>query len=132
MENQSLCNILYMFLDWHPARIRTFTDLIWAVVKSRTVKVKKLAIYIESKGGLRAKISKIERLLLKQNISLICFGKIIIKLLKSESNLKLAIDRTNWQFGTKNLNFFVAAVIYGNISIPIAWLLLDKKGKIIE
>ncbi len=26
------------------------------------------------------------------------------------------------------MNFFVAAVIYGNISVPIAWLLLDKKG----
>jgi hypothetical protein len=26
------------------------------------------------------------------------------------------------------LNFFVATIVYGNISIPIAWLLLDKKG----
>ena len=128
MENQSLYSILYIFLDWHPARIKTFADLIWAVIKSRTVKLKELAVYVESKGGLRAKISKIERLFLKQDINLVCFGKIMLKLLNSEGKLKLAIDRTNWQFGKKNLNFFVAAVIYGNISVPIAWLLLDKKG----
>ncbi|WP_250311242.1 hypothetical protein [Rickettsia endosymbiont of Oedothorax gibbosus] len=42
--------------------------------------------------------------------------------------ISLAIDRTSWQFGIKNLNFFVATIVYGNISIPIAWLLLDKKG----
>ena len=81
MENQSLYSILYIFLDWHPARIKTFADLIWAVIKSRTVKLKELAVYVESKGGLRAKISKIERLFLKQNINLVCFGKIMLKLL---------------------------------------------------
>ena len=128
MDNQSLYNILYIFLDWHPARIRTFTDLIWGIVKAKTVKVKELAIHVGSKGGLRAKISKVERLFLKQNISLICLGKVIVKLLGLEGSLKIAIDRTNWQFGAKNLNFFVAAIVYGNISIPIAWLLLDKKG----
>jgi len=128
MDNQSLCNILYIFLDWHPARIRTFADLIWGVVKAKTVKIKELAMHVSSQGNLHAKIIRVERLLLKQDINLVCFGKIILKLLKSEGKLKLAIDRTNWQFGEKNLNFFVAAVIYGNISIPIAWLLLDKKG----
>ena len=55
-------------------------------------------------------------------------GKIIIKLLCISGRVKIAIDRTNWQFGKSNLNFFVAAVVFGNISLPIAWLLLDKKG----
>jgi hypothetical protein len=128
MDNQSLHSILYIFLDWHPARIITFADLIWGAIQAKTVKIKELAIYVGSNGGLRGKISKIERLFLNQAIDFICFGKIILKLLKTRSKLRLAIDRTNWQFGEKNLNFFVAVVIYGNISIPITWLLLDKKG----
>ncbi len=119
MDNQSLYSILYIFLDWHPARIRTFADLIWGVVQAKTVKVKELAIHIGSKGNLHAKVIKVERLFLNQVIDLICFGKIILKLFQTESRLKLAIDRTNWQFGEKNLNFFVAAIVYGNISIPI-------------
>ncbi len=128
MDNQSLHDLLYRFLDWHPARIRTFTDLIWGVIKTKTVKVKELAIHVGSKGGLRGKISKVERLFLEQVINFICFGKIMVKLLGCDGKIKLAIDRTNWQFGEKNLNFFVAAVVYGNISVPIAWLLLNKKG----
>ena len=128
MDNQSLHEILYMFLDWHPARIRTFVDLIWGVIQAKTVKIKELAIHVSSNGGLRGKVSKIERLFLNQVIDFICLGRIILKLFQAEAQLKLAIDLTNWQFGEKNLNFFVAAVIYGNISIPIAWILLDKKG----
>jgi hypothetical protein len=123
MDDQSLHNILYIISDWHPARIRTFADLIWGVVKAKTVKIKELAMHVSSQGNLHAKITRVERLLLKQNFNLICFGKIILKLLNTEGKLKLAIDRTNWQFGAKNLNFFVAVIIYGNISIPIAWVI---------
>lgn len=128
METQSLYEVLYTFLDWHPARIKTFTELIWGVVKSRTVRIKELAIYVASNGELHAKIIKVERLFLLQTICFITIGKVIVKLLNQTAKVNIAIDRTNWQFGSNNFNFFVAAVIYGNISIPVAWLLLDKKG----
>ncbi|WP_375326208.1 IS4 family transposase [Candidatus Tisiphia endosymbiont of Nemotelus uliginosus] len=128
MDSQSLYQILYIFLDWHPARIKTFAELICAVVKAKTVRIKELALYVASKGNLHAKIVKVERLLLEQNMCFISLGKIIVKLLCLTGKISLAIDRTSWQFGIKNLNFFVATIVYGNISIPIAWLLLDKKG----
>lgn len=128
MNTQSLYEILYIFLDWHPARIKTFAELIYAVVRAKTVRIKELALYVASKGDLHAKIVKVERLLLKQNMCFISLGKIIVKLLCLKGKINIAIDRTNWQFGIKNLNFFVATIVYGNISIPIAWLLLDKKG----
>jgi hypothetical protein len=115
-------------LDWHPERILTFSNLILGVIKARTVKIKELAVYVESKGNLHAKIIKIERLFLNQVMDFSIFGKIILRLFFSGEKFKLAIDRTNWQFGSKNLNFFVASIIRGNISIPIAWILLDKKG----
>ncbi len=128
MDTQSLYSILYTFLDWHPARIATFGDLIWGVVKAKTVKIKELAIHVSSKGNLHAKIVRIERLLLEQEINFTVIGKIIVKLMQPLGKLMIAIDRTNWKFGSSNLNFFVAAVVYGSITIPIAWLLLDKKG----
>lgn len=128
MNTQSLYEILYIFLSWHPARIKTFTELIWGMVQTKTVRLKELALYVASKGNLHAKIVKIERLFLQQTICFVAMGKIIVKLLNQTGKVKIAIDRTNWQFGSSNLNFFVAAIVYGNISIPIAWLLLDKKG----
>ncbi len=128
MDNQSLYTILYTFLDWHPARIKTFAELILGIIRSRTVRIKELALYIESSGTLKARIKKISRLMLHQAISVTIFGKIIVRLLTITGKVRIAIDRTNWQFGANDLNFFVAAVIYGNISIPISWIMLKKKG----
>lgn len=128
MNRQSLQELLYTFLNWHPARIQTFACLILAVIKAKTVRVKELAMHVESQGNLHAQIAKVERWFLHQTIDFVNVGKLILKLLGKEGKLRIAIDRTNWQFGKKDLNFFVAAVVYGNISIPIACLLLDKRG----
>lgn len=128
MDNQSLSRLLYRFLDWHPARITTFVELILAIIKARTVKIKDLAIHTSFIGSVKAKIKRIGRLLFEQHIDMTAIGKLILGLLNIQEKVKIAIDRTNWQFGSKNLNFFVAAIVYGNISVPIAWLMLDKKG----
>lgn len=128
MNTESLQALLYTFFSWHPARIATFAQLIFAIIKAKTVTIKELALYIRSKGAIKAKIAKIERLLLKQAINFISIGKLIFKLLPLQEKYLIAIDRTNWQFGKKNLNFFVASIIHDNMSIPIVWQLLDKKG----
>lgn len=128
MHTQSLKDILCTFLDWHPARIETYCELIFGVIKAKTVTIKELAKQVSSGGGIKAKIAKVERLLAGQIIDYIRIGRIIIGLLGSERKWRIAIDRTNWQFGKRNLNFLVASVIYGAISIPIVWVMLDKKG----
>lgn len=45
-----------------------------------------------------------------------------------DSDYYLVFDRTNWQWGKKNINILVLAVIYKGIAIPVYWLLLNKKG----
>ena len=40
----------------------------------------------------------------------------------------LAIDRTNWKFGRKNINLLVLSCIYHNVSVPIMWKQLNKQG----
>lgn len=128
MNAESLQAVLYTFFSWHPARIATFAQLIFAIIKAKTVTIKELALHVQSKGNNKAKITKVERLLLKQDIDFISIGKIIVQLIYLQEKFIIAIDRTNWQFGSKNINFLVASIIYGNMSIPIAWQLLDKKG----
>jgi hypothetical protein len=128
MQTQSLKNILCTFLSWHPARIETYCELIFGIIKAKSVTIKELAKQVSSCGKIGAKIAKVERLFTKQAIDYTAIGQIIIKLLGSHKKWCIAIDRTNWQFGKKNLNFLVASVIWGAISIPLVWILLDKKG----
>ena len=73
MDSQSLYQILYIFLDWHPAQIKTFAELICAVVKAKTVRIKELALYVASKGNLHSN-SKYELEALKYLVSKINFS----------------------------------------------------------
>jgi hypothetical protein len=45
-----------------------------------------------------------------------------------DSNYCLTFDRTNWQWGQKNINILMLAVVYKGIAIPVYWLLLNKQG----
>lgn len=40
----------------------------------------------------------------------------------------LVIDRTNWQFGTKNINILMLGVSYNNMAFPLLFKMMDKKG----
>jgi hypothetical protein len=74
MDTQSLRNILCTFFDWHPARITTFAELILAVVKARTLRLKELALHVTSKtdrlNPTQTSIVKIERFLFWQEIDM--------------------------------------------------------------
>lgn len=52
----------------------------------------------------------------------------MLKLLKIEPLYTIAIDRTEWQLGTKWVNVLMLAVTYQGISIPIFWTVTDEKG----
>lgn len=39
------------------------------------------------------------------------------------------MDRTNWKFGRKHINFLVLSIIVGKISIPLVWKVLPQKTK---
>ena len=41
---------------------------------------------------------------------------------------ELVIDRTNWSYGHCDFNLLILSVIWNNISFPIYWISLDKKG----
>jgi transposase len=55
-------------------------------------------------------------------------SSLIFNLLPSKSNLILVLDRTNWKFGTKNINILMLGVSYKNVAFPLMFKMLDKRG----
>jgi Transposase DDE domain len=45
-----------------------------------------------------------------------------------DSQYDLTFDRTNWQWGKRDINILMLAVVYKGIAIPVYWILLNKKG----
>lgn len=55
-------------------------------------------------------------------------ARLTLKLLKIEPPFVIAIDRTEWQRGKAWVNVLMLSVGYKNISIPLFWTVLEKKG----
>jgi hypothetical protein len=68
------------------------------------------------------------RLLNDTGISQITYAKILINKILHLKKFEVIIDRTNWQWGGTDINYFVASVIWNDIAIPLYWQLLDNKG----
>ena len=43
-------------------------------------------------------------------------------------NVRLALDRTTWEYGESCINILVRAVVWRGVAIPVLWETLDKKG----
>lgn len=105
----------------------TFIELVFGMIELGSVKHKKLA---QATGGLvvASGIRTIERFFAEHFVSSQSLGLMIYELLnlKQHGKLTIILDRTNWMFGTKYINIFVATVVLGNTSVPIALEVFDS------
>jgi len=53
---------------------------------------------------------------------------IIARLVGSAGAWTLALDRTNWKVGTRDVNFLVLAVVTRRFRVPLFWTLIDGPG----
>jgi transposase len=65
----------------------------------------------------------------EQEIPEIPFAKALISSIWSQTpKMHLILDRTNWKFGSQDINYLVLAVRVGKIVFPLFWTLLDHQG----
>jgi len=53
---------------------------------------------------------------------------LIFKLLPDCNDLVLVLDRTNWKFGSKNINILMLGISYKNVAFPLMFIMLNKRG----
>jgi len=65
---------------------------------------------------------------MESNIPLEEYAKsLVFDMLKLE-RLEIPLDRTNWERGDADINYFVLSVLYNGVAIPLYWQLLDNNG----
>ncbi len=87
-----------------------------------------LSRYIRTENP-RSAIRRIERFFQKQTLVCVEYATAVVHLLQFRGKFFLCLDRTNWKFGQKNLNYLVLSWrINKKISIPLFFVELDKAG----
>jgi hypothetical protein len=110
------------------ARIKFISLFILALSKVQTVGFEKLAIAFEDKSKTESSLRRIQRFIAKYTLDIDLIAKLIFSLLPEKPPYRLALDRTNWKFGSKNINILVLSVVYQGVSFPLIFSMMDKFG----
>lgn len=113
--------------DWHRDRISFMVLYIFALIKTRSVNSNNIATVLNPGAKAESNQRRIENFFALQEISYEIIALLILTILPVK-RYKISIDRTNWQFGEKDINVFMLCVNYQGIGIPVFWTCLDKKG----
>ncbi len=102
--------------------------MIIGLINGANVQHHALARYVGS-ASQEAAVKRVERFFREQEISIIMYAIFICHLLSMTGGFKLRLDRTNWEFGEKTINYLVLSWQIGpNMSVPLFFKELDKDG----
>jgi hypothetical protein len=110
------------------ARIKFFGLFICALCKVQTVCFEKLAVSFDDQAKVESSLRRIQRFMSEYLLDTNLIARFIFGLLPHKPPYRLALDRTNWKFGTSNINILVLAIVYQGVAFPILFTMMPKFG----
>ncbi|MBJ7883025.1 IS4 family transposase [Gelidibacter salicanalis] len=110
------------------ARVKLICLFITALCKIKTINYDRLASGFDTKVDKNSSYRRIQRFMKEFDFSMKLVSSLIFNLLPIKTNLVLVLDRTNWKFGTKNINILMLGISYKNVAFPLMFKMLDKRG----
>ena len=90
--------------EFHLARVKLICLFIKALCKIKTINYDRLSCGFDTKVDKNSSYRRIQRFMKEFDFSIKIVSTLIFNLLPQKINLVLVLDRTNWKFGTKNIN----------------------------
>ncbi len=110
------------------SRLETLCMLVVGMIGARTVNLG----HIASEGARGVQIASTYRRLQRffQHVDLgpDWAAMIVARLVGSAAAWTLALDRTSWKIGARDVNYLVLAVVTRRFRVPLFWTLLDGPG----
>ena len=128
IKSNELVDIFHARLGWNKARVKFFVSFIFALCKVQTVCFTKLAQGFEGKALVESNLRRIQRFFADFIIDTDSIARLIFCLLPEKPPYRLILDRTNWKYGTANINILMLSIAYKGMSIPLLWTMLNKRG----
>ena len=126
---QELKAALSEHLPWHGARIGFLAQFLLALLKVRSVSLAELATGFGGKAKVESHYKRLQRFFRGFEIDQDAIARLLVRLVPvGDGPWRLAMDRTNWQFGKADVNFLVLGVAWRGVALPLFWTVLDKPG----
>ncbi len=108
-------------------RKKFIISFILAMCLSRSVQFKEIALHLNENAKTDSNLRRIQRFFENYEMSYVQFAILMMSFIP-EKKFRLCIDRTNWRFGSTDINIFALTIYYKGTSIPILFQMLDKRG----
>lgn len=128
IELRPLMIALSALFDWHGARIAFMSHFLVALIRLRTVNFADLATAFCGEAKSASHYRRIQRFFKDFSVPRAQVAAAVLQWLPLGQQWLLCLDRTNWKFGTMDINILVLAVAYQGVAIPLLWVFLDKRG----
>jgi len=113
----------------HGQRMNMLVMLILGLLKLGTISYPKLSKVINPKVKRASNFKRIQRFMKQFSFCQKAYIQLVWSLFVSDENgVALTIDRTNWKFGSADINILMLGISYKGTAIPLVWKLLDKRG----
>ncbi len=110
------------------ARVKLISLFIIALNQVRTVNFEKLAIAFDHNAKKDSSLRRIQRFIAGFDLQYDLIARLVFNLLPAKPPYRLSMDRTNWKFGSKNINILVLAITYKGIAFPLLFKVEPKAG----
>ena len=126
MHNILLQSLILNF-SFKKSRLECLSGMIISLIENCSVSGKNMALGIRGTSKHNSKTQRIYRFFRDQIFNYDQVAEFILSIFNSDSYI-IALDRTCWKFGTKDINILFLVIVFGKISVPIYWYPLEHSG----
>ncbi len=110
------------------SRLETLCMLVVGMIGARTVNLGHIATEAGRGVLIASTYRRLQRFFQHVDLDPDWAAPIIAQLVGPAGAWTLALDRTSWKVGTRDVNFLVLAVVTRRFRVPLFWTLLDGPG----
>jgi hypothetical protein len=124
----ALSRMLRGHVDLGTSRLETLCMLVVGMVGARTVNLGHVATEAGRGVLIASTYRRLQRFFQHVDLGPDWPAPILARLIGSEGSWTLALDRTNWKIGSRDVNYLVLAVVTRRFRVPLFWTLIEGPG----
>jgi len=124
----TLTSSLKVHFNLSNSRLITLCSLILGFVQSRTVNLSHIASFIPGEALSASRYRRLQRFFQFVQLESDHVAPLVLRLVNLSRPRCLALDRTNWKVGQKDINILMLSIVTRRFRLPLLWTLLDHRG----
>ncbi|MDX8443953.1 IS4 family transposase [Mesorhizobium australafricanum] len=110
------------------SRLETLAVLIVALVQGRTVNLSHVASHFPGAAQHGSNYRRLQRFFQSIRLDQAVVAQLVVRMLNLSRPKYLALDRTNWKVGCKDINILMLAIVTRRFRVPLLWTVIDRQG----